>query len=122
MMIDKYNSQSSYRLLQSDVCHLSLRLTQCFPVIIRENSMDGVLAISVIQHLPNHYKQLEALQNLISVCKPKGRVLIYVWSYENKMMNPRFKNCQQDYLLPWKISKSVLNDQGRSIDHSCDSS
>lgn len=90
-------------------------------MIIRENSMDGVLAISVIQHLPNHYRQLEALQNLVSVCKHKGRMLVYVWSFENKMMNPRFENCQQDYLLPWKISKSVLSDQTRSIDQSCDS-
>ena len=70
--------------------------------------MDGVLSISVIQHLPNRYKQFEALRNLIRVCKPGGRVLVYVWSFENKRMKPRLGNAEKDYLLPWKVQVAEL--------------
>lgn len=78
--------------------------------------MDGVLAISVLQHLPNRYKQLEALEALIRVCRKKGRVLVYVWSFENKWMKPRLADGAKEYLLPWKVDVSVLEKMKISFD------
>lgn len=84
----------------------------------REKSVDGVICVSVIQHLPNKYKQLKALQNLISICKPGGRILIYVWSFENKAMKPRFADCRSDYFLPWKVNVDTLKEMNISFKYS----
>lgn len=62
-----------------------------------------MLSISVIQHLPSKFRQLEAIQSLVRVCKPGGRVLIYVWSFEKEDRKPRFLSASQDHFLTWAL-------------------
>ena len=72
--------------------------------LYRSNRFDGVLSISVIQHLPSKFKQLEAIQSLVRVCRPGGRVLIYVWSFEREDRRPRFpSSSSQDHFMTWEL-------------------
>lgn len=69
----------------------------------RSDRFDGVLSISVIQHLPSKFRQLEAIQSLVRCCKSGGRVLIYVWSFEKEDRKPRFPSASQDHFLTWAL-------------------
>ncbi|CBK23205.2 uncharacterized protein [Blastocystis hominis] len=93
LRLHKYPEWSRCCLVRSDICNLSMA----------SNRFDGVLSISVIQHLPSKYKQLEAIQSLVRVCKPGGRILIYVWSFEKEDRKPRFPSSSQDHFLTWEL-------------------
>ena len=63
-----------------------------------------MLCVSVIQHLPSKYRQLEAIQNLIRVCHRGSRILLYVWSFEKEGLVPRYgPSTPQNYFMPWRI-------------------
>lgn len=85
-------------------------------ISFREKVFDGVLSVSVIQHLPNKYKQLQALRELIRVCKKGGRILLYVWSFEKEGMKPRFEDRSQYYLLTWKLPLSSIQGGRESVE------
>ena len=72
--------------------------------------------MSVIQHLPNKYKQLQALRELIRVSKKGGRILIYVWSFEKANMKPRFEDPSQYQFLTWKLPLSSIGGKRDSIE------
>lgn len=107
LVVDKYTDHSNLHLLQSDIGNLAMRYRFVISVQDRPQCVDGVLSISVIQHLPNKYKQFEAIAQMIRVCRKKGRILIYVWSFENKYMKPRLTDGSHEYLLPWKVHGTI---------------
>ena len=116
LLIDKYEQSKQSILVQNDICHLSFKQFHSFILISRENVFDGVLSVSVIQHLPNKYKQLQALRELIRVSKKGGRILIYVWSFEKANMKPRFEDPSQYQFLTWKLPLSSIGGKRDSIE------
>ena len=100
LCIQKYPEWSKCHLVQNDICYLPFR----------DEAFDGVLSVSVIQHLPNKYLQLKALREMIRVCRKGGRLLIYTWSFEKENDKPRCEDRSQLYLLPWKIPLAEIAD------------
>ena len=100
----KYPNSDACHLVQDTITHLSLRWPFNGRFMTRPGCVDGVLCVSVLQHLPNKYRQLEAIENLIRVCHPGSRVLLYVWSFEKEGMEPRLgEKTRQDHFVSWKI-------------------
>lgn len=100
LRIQKYPEWPACHLTQNDICRLPFR----------DNAFDGVMSISVIQHLPNKYLQLQAIREMIRVCRKGGRLLIYTWSFEKENDVPRCEDHSQLYLLPWKIPLSEIEE------------
>lgn len=101
----KYPNSDACHLVQDTITHLSLRWPFNGRFMNRPGCVDGVLCVSVLQHLPNKYRQLEAIENLIRVCHPGSRVLLYVWSFEKEGMEPRLgEKTRQDHFVSWKIA------------------
>lgn len=109
----KYPNSDACHLVQDTITHLSLRWPFNGRFMNRPGCVDGVLCVSVLQHLPNKYRQLEAIENLIRVCHPGSRVLLYVWSFEKEGMEPRLgEKTRQDHFVSWKI----VDKDGRGAD------
>lgn len=105
LTLRKYPNARDCHLLQDTITHLSLRWGYDPDVTRRPGCVDGVLCVSVLQHLPNKYRQLEAIENLIRVCHAGSRVLLYVWSFEKEGMEPRLgAKTKQDHFVSWKVT------------------
>jgi alkylated DNA repair protein alkB family protein 8 len=66
-------------------------------VPFRDSSLDYAISIAVIHHLSTAERRKQAIKELIRVVKPGGRVLIYVWAYEQHDK----KFVDQDVFVPW---------------------
>ena len=60
-------------------------------------SADAVLSIAVIHHFSTEERRIKALSELFRILKPNGRILIYVWAYEQE----KFKNFEKDAMVSW---------------------
>ena len=67
------------------------------------NYFDGVMCISVIHHLTSVPDRLQAINELLRVCKVGGKILIQTWEFSNSLENKKF-TCidKNDYLVKWK--------------------
>ncbi|UKK00421.2 tRNA (carboxymethyluridine(34)-5-O)-methyltransferase [Theileria orientalis] len=77
---------------------------------IRDNLADLTLSIAVIHHVSSVKRRLEAVWELIRCTRPKGKILIYVWSFEqdkNYIGYREFKS--QDVLVPWNLQSVYTN-------------
>jgi ubiquinone/menaquinone biosynthesis C-methylase UbiE len=61
--------------------------------------MDGALSIAVIHHLSTFERRLSALHEMARVVRRGGRLMIYVWAYEQS--SGAFTS--QDVLVPWYL-------------------
>ncbi|KAH3713524.1 uncharacterized protein LOC127858938 [Dreissena polymorpha] len=77
-----------YEVSYADNLHIPYR-TGCF---------DGVLSIGVIHHFCSFQRRVAALQELSRILRPGGRLMLYVWAFEQKIR----KFDSQDVLIPWK--------------------
>ena len=50
---------------------------------IKDNIFDAVMSIAVIHHLTTHNDRINAIKELIRVCKKNGHILFTVWQLEN---------------------------------------
>ncbi len=66
-------------------------------VPFRDSSLDHAISIAVIHHLSTADRRKHAIKELLRVVKPNGRVLIYVWAYEQDDK----KFVDQDVFVPW---------------------
>jgi len=66
-------------------------------VPFRDSSLDYAISIAVIHHLSTAERRKQAIKELIRVVRPGGRILIYVWAYEQHDK----KFVDQDVFVPW---------------------
>ncbi|KAL3880005.1 hypothetical protein ACJMK2_032277 [Sinanodonta woodiana] len=63
----------------------------------RDSLFDAVISIGVIHHFSSEERRLRAIQELTRILRPGGKLMIYVWAFEQK--HRRFDS--QDVLVPW---------------------
>lgn len=69
----------------------------------RSDTYDAVISIAVIHHFASVERRVRSIQELVRVCRPGGRILIYVWAFEQTGRNQgRYK--EQDAYIPWTLS------------------
>jgi tRNA (uracil-5-)-methyltransferase TRM9 len=62
---------------------------------------DNVLCIAVIHHLSSKEERIKAIKELFRICKESGRIMIYIWAFEQPVESKRqFKS--QDEMVPYK--------------------
>lgn len=66
---------------------------------VRDNIFDSVISIAVIHHFSTKTLRLAAISEFHRILKVGGRVLIYVWAYEQE--NKVFKT--QDVFVAWHL-------------------
>ena len=69
------------------------------------NYFDNVISIAVIHHLKTKEERCIAIRELIRITKPGGRILIYVWAFEQDS-NSKRKFDTQDVLVPFRLKNS----------------
>jgi tRNA (uracil-5-)-methyltransferase TRM9 len=47
-----------------------------------DNYFDNVISIAVIHHLERREDRIKAIKELIRIAKPGGKIMIYVWAFE----------------------------------------
>lgn len=70
----------------------------------KTNSMDAVISIAVVHHLPTHELRQIFFNELIRIVKPGGKILISMWADEQKK-KPKWKlipGTVSDYEVPWE--------------------
>ncbi len=73
----------------------------------QNNKFDNTICIAVIHHLSTIEKREKAIQELIRITKPNGRILILVWAFEQEK-DSRRKFTKQDNMVDWKDKKGNL--------------
>lgn len=68
---------------------------------IKTDSLDHAITIAVIHHFSTPAKRIRAIEEIVRVVKPGGKVLIYVWAMEQEEK----KFAQQDIFVPWNLQK-----------------
>ncbi|KAH9509983.1 hypothetical protein Btru_044784 [Bulinus truncatus] len=90
----------------------------------RDAVFDAVCSIGVIHHFSSLDRRIRAVQELARITSTGGKVMIYVWAYEQS----KRKFTSQDVLIPWikpdssGVSRSKLADMESNASCSVDSS
>lgn len=62
---------------------------------------DNVLCIAVIHHLSLREERINAIKELFRICKNGGKIMIYIWAFDQPIESKRhFKT--QDEMVPYK--------------------
>ena len=72
----------------------------------RSNMFDAVISVAVVHHFSTSERRQHAINDLYRICRPGGKVLIYVWAFEQvnkKTGKQRFS--EQDVFIPWHMQK-----------------
>ena len=56
----------------------------CLSLPLRSSCFDAVICIAVIHHLSTVERRVQALKELLRVLSVGGRLLVYVWAFEQK--------------------------------------
>lgn len=64
---------------------------------------DYTMCIAVIHHLDSEERRIKAIQELVRITKPGGKILIYVWAKEQKKFSHYHEN---NIMVPWKVVKT----------------
>ncbi|CRG99141.1 methyltransferase, putative [Plasmodium relictum] len=83
-----------------------LFLANCVNIPLRSNLADLCISIAVIHHIGTHEKRKKAIDEMVRCTKIGGRILIYVWAYEqqdNIVGNRQFDS--QDIFVPWYLQQ-----------------
>ena len=67
----------------------------------RDNSFDHVISIAVIHHLSSEEHRKTAINEMLRVCKPGGKVLISIWAFEQDE-DSTFKFTVGDNYVKWR--------------------
>ncbi|EUD66204.1 oxygen-dependent protoporphyrinogen oxidase [Plasmodium inui San Antonio 1] len=81
-----------------------LFLANCVSIPFRSNIADLCISIAVIHHIGTHAKRRNAVAEMVRCTKVGGKILIYVWAYEqqaNVVGNRKFDS--QDIFVPWYL-------------------
>lgn len=66
-----------------------------------DNKFDAAMSIAVIHHLESRAERVAAIKELVRITKPGGKILIYVWAFEQPVESKR-KFTSQDEMVPFK--------------------
>ena len=70
----------------------------------RTASFDAAISIAVIHHLSSEARRVAAVQEILRILRPGGRMLLYNWAFEQSGRRKGFKD--QDNLIPWHLQKT----------------
>jgi ubiquinone/menaquinone biosynthesis C-methylase UbiE len=97
-------------MIGTDITHNLLKICQgrnqsvfradSLALPMKTSSVDFCISIAVIHHFSNPNLRRKALEELLRVVKPGGRVLVTVWALEQ---NKKFKTA--DVFVPWNLTK-----------------
>jgi len=65
----------------------------------RDGAVDVAISIAVIHHFSNPKLRIQAIKELTRITRNGGKILIYVWAFEQDGR----KFTQQDVLVPWHL-------------------
>jgi len=65
----------------------------------KSNYFDGAISIAVIHHFYGDEQRFKALEEVTRIVKKGGRMLVYVWAFEQE----KKKYETQDVLIPWHL-------------------
>ena len=57
----------------------------------RSESMDAVISVGVLHHFVSPNRRLQSIWELVRLLRPGGKLLIYVWAWEQKQRKVREK-------------------------------
>ena len=80
-------------------------------VPIRSGSLDHAISIAVIHHFSSCERRKSAINELVRIVRPEGRVLIYVWAFEQQ--DGRFES--QDVFVPWNNQKKFEKTENEGL-------
>ena len=66
-----------------------------------DNYFDYIICIAVIHHLDKREDRIKAISELLRITKQNGKILIYVWAFEQPAGTIR-KFTEQDTLVPFQ--------------------
>ncbi|KAI9258049.1 S-adenosyl-L-methionine-dependent methyltransferase [Phascolomyces articulosus] len=73
----------------------------------RDNSLDFAVSIAVIHHFSTPERRKEAIQELLRIIRPGGKILIFVWALEQTKFSKRnFEPGKQDVFVPWMLKST----------------
>jgi tRNA (uracil-5-)-methyltransferase TRM9 len=105
---------------QSKIASQNLQLEKCIGDVFvcssvrlpyKDATMDFMLCIAVLHHLPFSQERYTSIREMIRVTKSKGKILISVWAKEQKIKDNWNHLGQNDYMIPW-----VMKD-GKTSEH-----
>lgn len=80
-----------YHVVQGDILQIPFT----------DGQFDAVMSIAVIHHLERRADRVAAIKELVRITKPGGKILIYVWAFEQPESSKR-KFTSQDEMVPFK--------------------
>lgn len=89
--------KKSLNVIESDI------LSTPFP----NNFFDYIICIAVIHHFDNESDRIDAINELIRILKPGGKLLITVWAYENDKYSQKRKFNIGDNLINFGNTESL---------------
>ena len=55
------------------------------------STMDAVISVGVLHHFASYERRLKSVEELQRILKPGGKMLLYVWAWEQKQRKVRMK-------------------------------
>lgn len=87
---------------------LNCILGSILDIPLENNYSDFTISTAVIHHLSTFENRIKAIQELIRITKPKGKIMIHIWAYEQPLKSP-FKFTKGDNFIPWKNIKGEIS-------------
>jgi len=88
----------------ANICNkknLNVLLSDIRMLPFKDNTFDAVLCVAVLHHISLYEQRLRAINELLRVLKPGGKLFISVWALEQELTD-KFINIQgHDYFVTW---------------------
>ena len=91
--------KKNLNVLQSDMTYIPLK----------ENIADTILCIASFHHLYTKERRLEALNEMVRLLKPGGKILLSVWSKQQPKKTKRKFDHYGDTLVKWQQNNKIYN-------------
>lgn len=86
-----------------DICnkkHINCKLSSILDIKCESHIYDYTMCIAVIHHLKTQERRIQAINELVRITKPNGKIMIYVWAKEqNKFKHEKSNNV----MVPWNL-------------------